>query len=159
MIWEDLESRFWDMMRHGDPAASWRFSPDVSRCEDWTIETQSEELAAELDDAFELAGDMLAGALSGTAVFPPRLFLTTEQPRACWLRAIRNRGIHVTRPADGDWRVDQGSIVQVVSASMKLCRYLAASPTAQRAGAGSFEGFRKSADKAAPTEPSGRAAA
>jgi hypothetical protein len=62
------------------------------------------------------------------------------------LSAIRNRGIHVYREPKSNWRVDQGQIDEVVTASITFCNYLAASPAARSvckqahaADAGQFE--------------------
>lgn len=133
MRWRDLKSEF-EAVRSARIDAHWRYAPRESPHELWRITRKSKGKAAVQALAhLERAGILIDHALRDTRWVPPRLLTDAHTPTERWLAAIRRFGFNVERAESPEFRVDEGSIEDVVEASIALCEKLAASPTASAA--------------------------
>lgn len=134
MFWTELANGFRALREKNDFDAHWRYAPDEAPHETWNI-VAPEGLPPGMTvvEFIQTAGSMLSVTLEGTRALPPRLLADRRSPGVCWLAAIRRKGLNVVNEPGDSWRVDQGSIVNVLDASVRLCIELQASETARRA--------------------------
>lgn len=133
MRWKDLKREF-ETVRQVHIDAHWRYAPRESPNETWRLVLKTKSRSAlEAEALIERAGVLLDGALRGTRWAPARLASSSHSPAEHWLAAVRRQGFNVEHSRPSEWRTEEGTIEDVVGASITLCEHLAASVAANAA--------------------------
>lgn len=141
MPWRELRNRLETLAANGDFVAEWRFAPDKSHREIWTLRMRDWSSRDAVLDVLDQAGRALEEQYRGRRLAPDRIFDAAISPVKAWLSVLRRNGIGVQRVEDFAWRVDQGKIQGVIGASIAFCDYLGG-----RHGRGALDRARRQAD-------------